>query len=263
MTTPVSSTPIPSTSRPIPPGTSPRTGPEPVPPWVVTELRRDRHRTRRAQDRQGGRRPPRRARRARRADAACSPPSATATAEHRLFHRDAGYLEGRRVRRSRETRAMARRTEFGRDLLAGQWAAAEFAALSRALVGRRAGALPGAAGRHRADARVHRRRRTAQAAPRLAQCRPPPDELADLFEQCVDAMRLLAGAGLRARRPVRLQPAGPPTAGWCSSTCRRSSTWWPTRRGRTTCTATAATSARWFAAARAGHASSSTTSTAT
>ena len=48
-----------------------------------------------------------------------------------MFHRDAGYVEGRRVRRSRETRAMARRTEFGRDLLAGQWAAAEFAALAR------------------------------------------------------------------------------------------------------------------------------------
>jgi RIO kinase 1 len=31
-------------------------------------------------------------------------------ADHRLFHRDAGYLEGRRVRKSRETRAMANRT---------------------------------------------------------------------------------------------------------------------------------------------------------
>lgn len=34
--------------------------------------------------------------------------------EHRLFHRDAGYLEGRRVRRSREMRAMANRTPTGR-----------------------------------------------------------------------------------------------------------------------------------------------------
>lgn len=50
---------------------------------------------------------------------------------HRMFHRDAGYPEGRRVRRSRETRAMARRTSLGRDLIAGQWAAAEFAALAR------------------------------------------------------------------------------------------------------------------------------------
>jgi len=52
------------------------------------------------------------------------------SADHRMFHRDAGYLEGRRVRRSRETRAMATRTNFGRELLAGQWANAEFVALS-------------------------------------------------------------------------------------------------------------------------------------
>jgi RIO kinase 1 len=51
-------------------------------------------------------------------------------ADHRMFHRDAGYQEGRRIRRSRETRAMATRTAFGRELLAGQWATAEFAALS-------------------------------------------------------------------------------------------------------------------------------------
>ncbi len=52
-------------------------------------------------------------------------------AKHRMFHRDAGYLEGRRMRRSRENRAMATRTGFGRELIAGQWAAAEFAVLSR------------------------------------------------------------------------------------------------------------------------------------
>ena len=51
------------------------------------------------------------------------------SSEHRMFHRDAGYLEGRRVRRSREMRAMARRTDFGKELLTGQWAHAEFSAL--------------------------------------------------------------------------------------------------------------------------------------
>ena len=51
------------------------------------------------------------------------------TGDHRLFHRDAGYLEGRRVRRSREMRAMARRTDFGKEVIAGQWAGAEFDAL--------------------------------------------------------------------------------------------------------------------------------------
>lgn len=49
---------------------------------------------------------------------------------HRMFHRDSGYQEGRRVRRSREGRAMAARTAFGRDLLSAKWASAEFAVLS-------------------------------------------------------------------------------------------------------------------------------------
>ncbi|HET6191009.1 MAG TPA: RIO-like kinase, partial [Trebonia sp.] len=35
-------------------------------------------------------------------------------AEHRLFHRDAGYLEGRRVRESRVNRATASRSAFGK-----------------------------------------------------------------------------------------------------------------------------------------------------
>jgi RIO kinase 1 len=50
-------------------------------------------------------------------------------AEHRLFHRDSQYLEGRRVRESRATRAMANRTVVGRQMIATQWANAEFAAL--------------------------------------------------------------------------------------------------------------------------------------
>jgi RIO kinase 1 len=51
--------------------------------------------------------------------------------DHRLFHRDAGYLEGRRMRKSREMRAMAARSSFGLNLIAEQWTVAEFSALSR------------------------------------------------------------------------------------------------------------------------------------
>jgi len=117
------------------------------------------------------------------------------TADHRMFHRDAGYTEGRRVRRSRETRAMARRTDFGRALLAGQWAAAEFEALSRLW---QAGApvpypvqLLGIEVLLEFVGDAH-----GAAAPRLAQLRPSEAELRDLYEQCVSAMRTLAGAGL-------------------------------------------------------------------
>src|SRR6185437_2060034 len=52
-------------------------------------------------------------------------------ATHRLFHRDSGYLEGRRVRESRVNRAAANRSAFGRAAIAGQWANAEFPALCR------------------------------------------------------------------------------------------------------------------------------------
>jgi RIO kinase 1 len=116
--------------------------------------------------------------------------------EHRMFHRDAGYLEGRRVRESRTNRAMASRTGFGREMIAGQWAAAEFAALCRLwrlgvpvpypvqilgteimleFIGTADGAV---------------------AAPRLAQLRADTADLPDLWRQLVDALELLARAGL-------------------------------------------------------------------
>lgn len=50
--------------------------------------------------------------------------------DHRMFHRDSGYLEGRRVKESRTNRAMAKRTDFGKEAIAGTWANAEFNALS-------------------------------------------------------------------------------------------------------------------------------------
>ena len=116
------------------------------------------------------------------------------TPEHRLFHRDAGYLEGRRVRRSRETRAMARRTDFGRDLLAGQWASAEFAALSRLWSAGVAVPYPvQCAGTELLLEFVGDDDGTA--APRLAQLRPEPDALADLWSQLVDALLGLAREG--------------------------------------------------------------------
>ena len=115
------------------------------------------------------------------------------TSEHRMFHRDAGYQEGRRVRRSREMRAMARRTEFGRELLSGQWAVAEFEAL---------GALwelglpvPYPVQLSDREMLMEFIGEDGQAAPRLAQTRPAPDLLADLFEQLREALTVLAQRG--------------------------------------------------------------------
>jgi RIO kinase 1 len=117
------------------------------------------------------------------------------TAEHRMFHRDAGYLEGRRVRRSRETRAMATRTAFGRDLLSEQWAAAEFAALT--LLWRSGVPVPYPVQRSGTELLIeYIGDDDGVAAPRLAQLRPSGDELCELWRQLVDALVGLARHGL-------------------------------------------------------------------
>ena len=115
--------------------------------------------------------------------------------QHRLFHRDAGYLEGRRTRDSRVSRATANRTAFGREAIAGQWANAEFAALCQL---------------HRARVPVPYPVQIVgtevllefigdpdgTGAPRLAETRPGKKELARLWEQLVDALCTLARHGL-------------------------------------------------------------------
>jgi len=117
------------------------------------------------------------------------------TAEHRMFHRDAGYLEGRRVRRSRETRAMARRTAFGRDILSGQWASAEFAALARLWADGVAVPYPvQCSGTELLLEFLGTEDGTAAA--RLAQLRPDEAGLRDLWHQLVDALLGLARHGL-------------------------------------------------------------------
>jgi RIO kinase 1 len=116
------------------------------------------------------------------------------SAEHKMFHRDAGYLEGRRIRRSRETRAMANRTAFGREVLAGQWASAEFAALARLWdVG---AAVPYPVQLLGTEVMLEFvGEPDGAAAPRLAQLRPVGAELADLWRQLLDAVFILARAG--------------------------------------------------------------------
>lgn len=115
--------------------------------------------------------------------------------EHKLFHRDAGYLEGRRMRRSRETRAMTQRSAFGRNLIAEQWAVAEFAALGRLWT---IGApVPYPVQRNGTELLLEfLGEDDGTAAPRLAQVRPEPDELADLWFQATAALELLAAEGL-------------------------------------------------------------------
>jgi RIO kinase 1 len=114
--------------------------------------------------------------------------------DHRLFHRDASYLEGRRVRASREMRAMQRRSDFGRNLIAQQWAIAEFAALRELWA---IGApVPYPVQRIGTELLLEFiGDPDGTAAPRLVQLRPDRDELADLWQQLIEAMVTLARRG--------------------------------------------------------------------
>ena len=113
--------------------------------------------------------------------------------DHRLFHRDAGYLEGRRVRKSREMRAMARRTDFGKQMIAGQWAAAEFDALGR--LWELGLPVPYPVQLDETEMLMEFVGHGESAAPRLVSTRPEPDLLAELFEQLRSAMLTLAHHG--------------------------------------------------------------------
>jgi RIO kinase 1 len=112
-----------------------------------------------------------------------------------MFHRDGAYLEGRRVRESRDGRAMARRTSTGRAMIARQWATAEFAALARL---RQAGvAVPYPVQVLGTELLLEFiGEPDGSAAPRLAETRPRGRELADLWDQLVQAMVALARDGL-------------------------------------------------------------------
>ncbi|HXP19084.1 MAG TPA: RIO1 family regulatory kinase/ATPase [Streptosporangiaceae bacterium] len=116
-------------------------------------------------------------------------------AEHRMFHRDSDYLAGRRVRESRDNRAMASRTAVGRQMIATQWANAEFAALCQLY---QAGVpVPYPVQLLGTEILLEFIGTTdGTAAPRLADVRPRGAELAALWDQLVRALLALAARGL-------------------------------------------------------------------
>ena len=116
-------------------------------------------------------------------------------AGHRMFHRDSGYLEGRRTRESRINRAVASRSAFGRQAIAGQWAQAEFTALARLY----AAGIPVPYPAQVLDTELLLEfigSADGIAAPRLAETRPGLAELAGLWDQLVQALIALARDGL-------------------------------------------------------------------
>lgn len=116
------------------------------------------------------------------------------SAEHRQFHRDAGYVEGRRTRSSRDARAMVKRSSYGRQVAAGEWAQAEFAALSSLWA---AGVpVPYPVQIDGTEILMEFIGAEGAAAPRLAQARPNRDLVEAFFDQLRAAMGVLASLGL-------------------------------------------------------------------
>ena len=119
--------------------------------------------------------------------------------DHRQFHRDGEYTDGRRVRRTRDQRAIEdRKSSWGKAVAATQWADAEFLALAKLWD---AGApvpypvqidgteiLLEFVGQESADGAV-------EAAPRLARMHPDPEQLVDWFDQLRHGMSVVARLG--------------------------------------------------------------------
>ncbi|GAB2570207.1 serine protein kinase RIO [Microlunatus antarcticus] len=115
--------------------------------------------------------------------------------DHRLFSRDAGYTEGRRMRNSRDRRAAAKGTRHGRAVQAGQWAAAEFDHLARFW----SAGLPVPYPVQLDGTELLMELITladGSGAPRLAQTRPGLPLLETYWAQLVEAMRAMATMGL-------------------------------------------------------------------
>ncbi len=114
--------------------------------------------------------------------------------EHRNFHRNAAYTEGRRGRDSREARAAAKGSRFGRAVAAGQWANAEWESLK--LCWSLGLPVPYPVQIDGTELLMEWVTVAGETAPRLAQTRPGPDLLLSYFEQLRESMATMAQHGI-------------------------------------------------------------------
>ncbi|MBC9957251.1 serine/threonine protein kinase [Yimella sp. cx-51] len=116
-------------------------------------------------------------------------------AENRSFRRHAGYTEGRRIKDTREARAVATKTRFGKQVAAGVWAQAEWGAL----VDLWSSGVPVPYPVQIDEREILMELVVDEAgdpAPRLAATRPTSDQLAAWFEQLRSALIVLSGKGI-------------------------------------------------------------------
>ena len=125
--------------------------------------------------------------------------------EHRSFHRSAAYTEGRSMKRSRDERAIKRKSSFGREVAAGEWAVSEWSALVRCWnLGLPVPYPVQIDGTELLmewitvddDPRDAGSATSSTTAPRLAQTRPSRQLLEWYFEQLRDSLATLVQAGL-------------------------------------------------------------------
>lgn len=114
--------------------------------------------------------------------------------DHRSFHRSASYTEGRSMKRSRDERAIKRKSTFGREVAAGEWAVSEWNALKRCWeLGL---PVPYPVQVDGTEILMEWISVDGETAPRLAQTRPEPALLASYLDQLREAMLTLVQSGL-------------------------------------------------------------------
>ena len=121
------------------------------------------------------------------------------SAEHRSFHRAAAYTEGRSMKRSRDERALKRKSTFGRLVAASEWAVSEWAALVRLWSLGLPVPYP-----VQIDGTeilmewisVVDEDGLPQTAPRLVQTRPSPELLRSYYDQLTEALATMVQNGV-------------------------------------------------------------------
>jgi RIO kinase 1 len=114
--------------------------------------------------------------------------------DHRTFHRAAAYTEGRSMKRSRDNRALKRKSSWGRIVAAGEWAVSEWGALRR--LWELGVPVPYPVQIDETEIMMEWITHDGETAPRLAQVRPDQDLLASYYEQLRDALGTMAQAGI-------------------------------------------------------------------
>jgi len=114
--------------------------------------------------------------------------------DHRTFHRAASYTEGRSMKRSRDNRALKRKSTWGKQVAAGEWAISEWNALRRCWeLGL---PVPYPVQIDETEILMEWITHDGETAPRVSQVRPERSVVESYYEQLRDALSTLLQAGL-------------------------------------------------------------------